>query len=228
MRSKCEKLGVIAFDLDGVLVKHTSSWRYLHEKFGSIRIIQERNDSELFKEGVISYSEWMARDLEALLQATNNKLRREDIVRAFSEYELEDGAEDLINYVKSLGITVAIVSGGIDILANMVAERLGIELVFANKLLFDDQGYLIPEGVEVVNPLHKDEILKKISRITSVPLSKFMFVGDSDWDECAFKVAGYPVLYLRGSEIPRINVNNIYVVKSMRELKDLISELCSS
>ena len=55
-----------------------------------------------------------------------------------------------------------------------------------------------------------------------------MFVGDSDWDECAFKVVGYPVLYLRGSEIPRIKVSSIYIVKSMRELKDLISELCSS
>jgi len=228
LQSKCGRLGVIAFDLDGVLVKHTSSWRYLHEKFGSIRIIQERNDSELFKEGIITYSEWMARDLEALLQAAGNKLKREDIVRAFSKCELEDGTEDLITYVKSLGITVAIVSGGIDILANMVAEKLGIELVFANKLLFDDQGYLIPKGIELVNPLHKDEVLREISRITSVPLSKFMYVGDSDWDESAFKVVGCPVLYLRGNEIPRIDVDNIRVVKSMRELKDLISELCNS
>ena len=227
MQSKCRELGVLAFDLDGVLVKHPSSWRYLHEKFGSIRIIQERNDSEMFREGVITYSEWMERDLKALLQVRNNKLTREEIVEAFKECELEDHVDELVHYVKSLGIIVAIVSGGIDILANMVAERLGIELVFANKLLFNEQGYLIPRGIEVVNPLRKDTVLKKISKITSVPLSKFMFVGDSDWDSSAFKVVGYPVLYLRESEVTLTGISNIYVVRNMHELKEVINKLCS-
>jgi len=226
LQKKCGRIGVLAFDLDGVLVKHPSSWRYLHERFGSIRIVQERNDSEMFRKGIITYSEWMERDLKALLQARGNRLRRSEIVEAFRECEIEDHAEELVHYVKSLGIAVAIVSGGIDILANMVAEKLGIELVYANKLVFDERDYLIPRGVEVVNPLRKDEVLKKISKITSVPLSKFMYVGDSDWDSSAFRAVGYPVLYVRKGEARPAGISNTYIVGNMLELKNLISRLC--
>jgi len=228
LQVSCSKLGIVVFDLDGVLVKHSSSWEYLHEKFGSIEIVRMRNDLELFKKGAITYSEWMRRDLEALINVRNGNIRREDLIKAFNECDIEEGAEEVVKYLKFLGIKVAIVSGGIDLLAVMIAEKLGIDkdLVFANKLLFDEHDFLIPRGIEVVNPLRKDAVLREISVKTAIPLNRFMYVGDSDWDVCAFKVVGYPVFYSRLGKIPNIEVSNIYVVKNMYELKELVSSIC--
>jgi phosphoserine phosphatase len=220
----CKEIKIIVFDLDGVLVKYRSSWGYLHEQIGSHKIVNERDDAEAFKKGEISYEEWMKRDISAMLRA-REKITREDIVKIFASSELDEHAEEIVQFIKDLGIKTAIVSGGIDILANIVAEKLGIEIVYANKLKFDENGYLIPEGVKVVDPLRKDKVLIKISKTLNIPLNNFMYIGDSDWDKSAFKVVGYPVLYLRDNELPRLELN-LYTIKSLKELKEIINRLC--
>lgn len=217
---------VVAFDLDGVLVESRSSWSTLHEYFGSNVIVNEAGEAEKFKAGLIDYVEWMRRDTEAIIKASGGKVRREDLERALLNYKLEDGAEELIQLLKKLGIHTAIVSGGIDILAKHVGERLGIDIVYANRLLFDDKGNLVPGGEEIVNPLRKSDILNKISMEFGIPLSEFMYVGDSDWDLNAFKVVGFPILFLRDYSTS-IDVPNLRIIRSLRELKELLEELCS-
>ncbi len=216
---------VVVFDLDGVLVESRSSWSTLHNYFGSDAIVNEAGDAEKFKAGLIDYVEWMRRDTEAIIKASGGKVRREDIERALLNYKLEEGAEDLIQFLKKVGIHTAIVSGGIDILAKHVGERLGIERVYANRLLFDNEGNLIPGGEEIVNPLRKSDILSRISMELGIPLSEFMYVGDSDWDLNAFRVVGYPVLFLR-DDSTSIDVPNLSIIRSLRELKQLLEELC--
>ncbi|HDN75646.1 MAG TPA: HAD family hydrolase, partial [Acidilobales archaeon] len=192
-----EKLGVVAFDMDGVLVKCKSSWEYLHESVGSAQIVQQYRYRDMFVRGQISYIEWMKRDLEAILQVKKGKIGKKEIEYIFSKVEIEDYAQEVVSFIKSLGILTAIVSAGIDVLAERVARELGIDIVYANKLLFDETGYLRPNGIGVVNPLKKDVILMDISRQHKVPLNKFMFVGDSEWDLTAFKVVKYPVFYVK-------------------------------
>jgi len=221
----CGKVGVLAFDLDGVLVKCRSSWRYLHLRFGSITIVESRDDARAFLEGRISYEEWMRRDLEAIIESAGRRLSREEIVNVFRDSELEEGAEEVVNYAKALGIELAIVSGGIDILANMVARRLGIRYVMANKLVFDNNDLLIPRGIEIVNPLRKDEALLKISRETGIPLNRFIYVGDTSWDVSAFRVVGYPVLYRRGEDPVNLGIE-VYTIDRLAELKGILRTIC--
>lgn len=183
---------VVVFDLDGVLVPFRSSWEFLHNYFGVVNEAMRNANVELFYNGLISYSEWMRRDLTLLI--SKGCITRDEVIKAFSTVELSPGARELCDYLLRKGLELAIVSGGIDVLAQQIGKELNIRRVYANKLLFDESGCLLPYGEEVVNPLRKDSILHEISSELGIPLDEFMYVGDTLWDICAFKVVGYPVV----------------------------------
>ncbi len=224
----CEELKVVVFDMDGVLIKWRSSWRILHQYFNSLSIVEEWKNEEKFQRGEISYREWMARDLQAILRASSRPVTREELLKVFSSYELEEGVEELVNVVKKYRLKTAIVSGGIDLLAELIRVRLGLDIALANKLVFSNDGYLLPEGIEVVNPLRKSEVLINLSRELNIPLSKFMFVGDSLWDLEAMRVVGHPVFVLKDEGIDPNILKNVLVIRSLRELIPYINNLCSS
>ncbi|MCX8186211.1 MAG: HAD-IB family phosphatase [Sulfolobales archaeon] len=186
-------LKVVVFDLDGVLVPFRSSWEFLHRYFGVDDEGIRNENVELFYSGLISYYEWMRRDLTLL--TSRGCITRDDVLKAFRAVELVPGGRELCSYLISRGFELAIVSGGIDLLALEVGYTLGIKRVYANKLLFNEYGCLLPYGVEVVNPLKKEVVLSKMSSELGVPLSEFMYVGDTLWDVSAFKAVGYPVIY---------------------------------
>jgi len=224
------KVYIVVFDMDGVLVECESSWEYLHRIFGSISIVRKRNYMGQFEHGLISYEEWMRRDLEAMINAKGGSIHRDDIIRAFSGVKINDEAKDVINHLRSKGVRVAIVSAGIYDLADLIGKKLGIEIIYANKLIYDENGFLLPRGIEVVNPLNKDKVLREISVRFNIPLDKFMYIGDSEWDVSAFRVVGYPVLYLKHKHDLskervlnlRRRIKKLVVVGSLRDIMNLI------
>ncbi len=185
-------LKVVVFDLDGVLVPFRSSWEFLHRYFGVADDALRNVNVELFYNGLISYEEWMRRDLTLL--SSKRCITRDEVFEAFRSVGLSHGAKELCEYLLSNNVELAIVSGGIDILAQLVGNALSVRRVYSNKLVFNELGCLEPYGVEVVNPLRKDVVLKAISSELGIPLNNFMYVGDTIWDLCALRVVGYPVV----------------------------------
>ncbi len=223
---------VLALDMDGVIIENKSSWRLLHEAVGSIKLINEERNSERFVRGEISYAEWMLRDTEAMVRAWGKCLTREDIIKLLlPKIRIRKGINDLVSTSRRYGLVTAIVSGGIYVIADYLGRLLGVDYVFANKLLFDDRGCLKPGGIEVVNPLRKHRVLAEISSLTGKPLSSFIYVGDSSWDLNAFKCVGYPVLLKQpdesvGDEFKDIS-DRLIIIEEVSELEDLIRNLCS-
>ncbi|MEM3949074.1 MAG: HAD-IB family phosphatase [Zestosphaera sp.] len=216
------RVKIAVFDMDGVLVKWRSSWRALHEYFGSINIVNESRDAEKFLKGELSYEEWMRRDLEAIIKFLGRPPSRDEIVRALTRYELTEGATELINFLKSANVITAILSGGVDVLAEMVGNRLGIDIILANKLVFDKNNHLAPYGIEVVNPLKKGGVLRKLSEDLRIPLSDFMYVGDSEWDFEALNVVGLPVLLSHGDVLLPEGTSYI-MLNTLHDLKKLLN-----
>lgn len=190
MRSR---LRLAVFDLDGVLVEEKSSWAYLHRVFGTYEHVSRANYAKAFEEGDITYSDWMKLDLESLIGA-RGVLYCHEIEEVFSRVRLAEGASVVVDYLKKYGIKVAIVSAGIEHLALRVAKVLGINEVYANRLLCSEDGRLLPYGLEKVNPLKKGKIVEEIARRYSISLAGTMYVGDSAWDCSALEVVGYPVV----------------------------------
>ncbi len=221
------RVKLVAFDMDGVLVECRSSWRYLHMHFGSLSEVEESRDAYLYETGELSYEDWMIRDIQAMLKARGGTIYRWEIEEAFRRVKIRDGIPQLVKYLMDSGVVIAIISGGIDILARRVARELGIpeSNVFANGLVFDGEGRLLPRGTKVVEPLKKDEILRKLSLEFGVNLSEVMYVGDSPWDVSAFRIAGYPVLFLVDPNDEVEGVGKVIIVRSVNELFELIRKL---
>lgn len=222
---------VVMFDMDGVLVKCRSSWRMLHLAFGSEELVKELMGARRFIDGEISYEEWMRLDIEAMAAALGRPPRREEVEAVFRSAELDEDAPAVIQGLKAMGIVVGIVSGGIDVLAEMVAEKLGVskDMVFANKLVFE--GGVLAGGEEVVNPLRKDELLKRVSERLGVPLERFAYVGDSIWDINALRVVGLPILVSRDpAEAAAVTkeVPNVVIVERLAQVLDVVKEACGT
>ncbi len=219
------------FDMDGVLVKCRSSWRMLHLAFGSEGIVRELMGAERFMRGEISYEEWMKLDIEAMATALGRPPRRDEVEAVFRSAELDDDAAAVVESLRSMGIVVGIISGGIDVLAEIVAEKLGVskDMVFANKLVFHDGK--LSGGEEVVNPLRKDQLLKQVSKKLGIPLEQFAYIGDSTWDINALKIVGLPILVSRdpaeAAAVAR-EVPGIVVVERLAHVLDVVREACNT
>ncbi|HDD25655.1 MAG TPA: HAD family hydrolase, partial [Acidilobales archaeon] len=137
---------LVVFDMDGVLVNIKSSWQYLHERLGSIVYVKDSMMGLNYFQRRVSYYEWVVHDVRAMLKARGGKVHRSEIESIFNEVEINPEALAVVPRLKELGIELAIISGGIDILAERVGKVLGIKRVLANGLAFNDEGYLIEGG----------------------------------------------------------------------------------
>lgn len=191
---------LLALDLDGVIAKVRSSWEYMHRYFGSSQKEVYRTYSRLYMQGRISYQEWMKADIEHLLRASGSEIRRQDLVDAFSRVEIYEHAEEVVRIARKAGAKVAIVSSGVEVLARLVAKRLGVRICLSNILIFDEEERLIPGGLPLVEPLRKDRVLRRISSALGTSLRDTIFVGDSVWDLSALSASGAPVLLSHSRE----------------------------
>ncbi len=192
---ECPNLKLLAFDLDGVLVDITNSWEYMHRYFNSDQSRVKSRYSRLYAEGRINYIEWVREDIRELLRNASRKIYMGDLYEAFSRVRVNSRLIDYLRSVRGLGFKIAIVSGGIYILAERVGRMIGADYIYANKLLFNDRGELIPDGIVMVEPLAKDSVLREIASRENIDRDNILFVGDSEWDLPALLYAGYSIVF---------------------------------
>ena len=143
----------VAFDCDGVLADSISSWKTIHDHFGT----DSKDMLQQFMAGEMTDAEFMAADI-ALWKEVSPKIHRDDIFRAFSGCKLMKGAKEVIADLKSAGIHVAIVSAGVDIYVQSIAAMVKADDWIANGFEFDENGWLLDEGiVRVLSLIHISE-----------------------------------------------------------------------
>jgi len=188
---------LIAFDMDGTLVEG-NSWARINKHFGvEEKALKYMND---YLRGVISYREFM----NNVIRLWGNNVHIKDIERILERYKLMPGAEEVISSLRSHGFTVAIITVGLDILANKIADKLGISHVIANGVETDENGYLTGNGICRVELGHKDKALIKLAEKLDIPLSKTIAVGDSKYDKSMLEVSGFGIAYNAEPELAEI------------------------
>jgi len=178
---------LVVFDLDGTLTTHNSSWWRLHEVFGT----HEKGGvyyDEYFA-GKLSYQEWA--ELDAGLWKGRSL---DEVQKIVDETRLMPGAVEVVNNLKLNGIDVAILSGGIDILAEQIADRVGIDYVLVNKIGHNN-GIITGEVEVLVGWGGKAKEIEQISDDFNVPLSEIAFVGDGKNDIPVFSVVGLSIAF---------------------------------
>jgi phosphoserine phosphatase len=108
---------------------------------------------------------------------------------------MTEGAERLIRTLKSLGYTIAILSGGFNYFGCRLQEMLGIDYVYANELEIED-GVLTGGLVgEIVDGAGKARLLKEIAAKENISLSQVIAVGDGANDLPMLDVAGLGIAF---------------------------------
>jgi phosphoserine phosphatase len=178
---------LVVFDVDGTLTRHTSIWWRLHEVFGTQD--QGRVFFDKYFAGEITYRQWANYDASLWKGRSLNQVM--DIVRAT---ELVPGAKEAIESLKSRGISVAILSGGVDLLADDVAHRVGIDYVLTNKLRHTN-GVLTGEVDVFVEWGQKVRHIKEVADHFGVSLKETAFVGDGLNDISVFRRVGLSIAF---------------------------------
>lgn len=189
---------LVSFDMDGTLVEEPSCWRTIHRHFGTEEAASKNLGA--WERGEIDYSEFMRRDI-ALWEPTPHISQIEEILSGFN---LVPNISEVSSELREEGYEIAIVTGGLDLLADKVARELKIPHILANGLRVDDDGFLIGEGILRVDPLRKDEALKELIDELGINMSECVCVGDSKYDISLLKRTGMGVAIGSGSSLAEV------------------------
>ena len=108
---------LVCFDMDGVLIDVGSSWVMVHRHFG----VENQAGLQAYLNGEFDDEEFIRRDV-ALWLAKQPKMRREDFEHIFAKPPFMDGVRETIETLHAEGVETAIVSGGVNVIAEQIAN----------------------------------------------------------------------------------------------------------
>ncbi|ASJ05037.1 HAD-IB family phosphatase [Thermococcus barossii] len=202
---------LIAFDLEGTLVKSVSSWVELHKRFGTWD--KGKEYAELFFSGRIDYVEWA--ELDASLWKGHT---RDEIVEWANSVEYMEGAKELIGFLRENDFRIAILSSGLMCLAGRIARELEVDYVFANELIFDENGLVTGKVNPLVDFKSKGTILRELKEELKPELT--VAVGDGFNDLSMFREADVSIAIN-----PHEGVEGDHNVESLHEVMEIIRGL---
>jgi len=180
-----DKIKLIAFDLDGVLIDGGGSWTCAHNGLGTMEA--SRINGEAYFSGIISFEEWAERDVSLWKGVEIDRLKR-ILLRS----ELMPGIDETIPILKKR-YKIAIISGGLKLLADHVKELYGLDYSYGNEILVKKGR--IAGILQAVDFQGKGKILSEIAKKEGITPKECAAVGDYLNDIPMFKVAGLSIAF---------------------------------
>lgn len=184
------RVKLVVFDMDGVLTDTYSSWKYVHEYFNT------NNDKSVdeYLKGNIDDLEFIRRDVN-LWKENGRFISKDKLEMILSDIPLMNGAEGCIKELRKKNVKTAIVSAGLETLAEKVGRVLGVDFVFSNGLEVDSDGFFTGNGVLGVRLMYKDLNVLDLSKRLGISLDEVVSVGNSCFDIPMFEVSGLGVAF---------------------------------
>jgi phosphoserine phosphatase len=185
--------GLVAFDLDGTLVRIWSAWSWIHKLLGTLEAAKPNADQ--YYAGHIDYIRWAELDVQLWHGVPLKRI----------ETAIDQGlifipnVEPLFEKLHGYGIKTAIISSGLTVFAERVQKRLGIDISKANELVTDTAGEICGVKVHVAFD-NKNQVLGEIAQELNMPLERCVAVGDSRNDIPMFQVAGFSIAFNPANE----------------------------
>ncbi|HEY5588958.1 MAG TPA: HAD family phosphatase [Candidatus Paceibacterota bacterium] len=205
---------LICFDLDETLI-NSGSWKGLGLALG-VSVEEDRRLYNEYKSGKITYDEWNDKILEYYLKHEDSN--RDEITKILSNYSYIEGAREAVEYLKSKGYKIVLISGSIDILVNMVALDLGIQYSKANNtFIFDDNDKLIGIHSGGNDVLAKASHLESFCEMFGIDIKECACIADGANDIEMFRLTEHGITF-SGSPIE----NEAWkVINSFSDLKNI-------
>ena len=119
-------------------------------------------------------------------------------------------------------IKTSIISAGLDILAERVAEELEIDFVFSNGIKTDQHGYINGEGIVGVRLMHKDKTVEQLAEQLKIPLNRIAAVGNSCFDIPMFEISGLGIAFNPEDDCTRKAADIIIEEKDLSKIIPII------
>ena len=179
-------LKLVVFDMDGTLLRPKSSWQLLHDHFGT----DNREMLARYLRHEVSDTEFVARDLELWAAANGGPVDAATVNRALDRAEPLPGAAEAVAGLHATGVATAIISGGIDYLAQKLAAAWSMAEAHANPLFDTQQGL---QGEIRVSGHAKAPVMRGVMTRHGVARDEVAAVGDTVVDLDLFALAGTSV-----------------------------------
>jgi phosphoserine phosphatase len=178
---------LVAFDMDSTLINAEiiDELALLHGVGEAVAAITERA-----MRGEIGFQDSF-RQRARLLAG----LRESALDRVARSVALNDGAHRLIQVLKHFGYKTAIISGGFQYVGEHLQRELGIDYVFANRLVVRDGMMTGEVDGPIVDAARKAELLLEIARREGIARQQTIAIGDGANDLPMLSTAGLGVAY---------------------------------
>jgi len=205
-------------DMDGTLLE-SRSIDVLCQKFGletKLRDIDSRDD--FLEDYKVS---------EAIAQLFA-RMRASDLEKVFDGISIVNGAKEFIDFLTERNFLTAIITDSYTFLASRLAEKLGINIVWGNKLEIVNGiitgRILMPLGWQKQKNCHKKAVCKlhamyKLAQKNDVGMDKTLAIGDSKSDFCMIERAAIGVAF-RPKDSGIVKIADLMVYGDFFELVD--------
>jgi phosphoserine phosphatase len=198
-----ESKPIAVFDMDGVLVHQRSSWRIVHDALGT----SNEHSFQAYMRGDIDDEEFMLRDIDLWLKKGIRTISQvADILKKAVPVK---GWEECFGDLKREGVELAILSGGIDILAEELGRKGDIDHIFANGIGSGSKGELTGRGILNVPLRNKGSVLRSFLK-NRPEFGPVFAIGDSEVDITMFQVADLSIAFRPENE--RVSENADVVI----------------
>jgi phosphoserine phosphatase len=147
-----------------------------------------------YLKGKIDDMEFIKRDSSLWIE-NKKPTTRKKLIDILSNVPLMNGAKNCIDFLKKNNVKTAIVSAGLDLLADKIAKELGIDYVYSNGVKIDEMGHLTGEGILNVRLMYKDEAVIKLAKQLNIPLQRIATIGNSCFDIPMFELSGLAIAF---------------------------------
>ena len=166
-------------DVDGVLTRIKSSWQYIHSKLGLSKLA--KFNKRLYELKLINYREWAILDTSLWYGYRCSEI--------FNNVPITPGAFELLKLLKSRGLKVVLISGGLDYVVKPFINY--VDEYYVNKVICIDD---VVQGVEVLVE-DKKVVIDYVLSKSSVNWSEVIAIGDSEIDLYMIKNAGLSIAF---------------------------------
>jgi phosphoserine phosphatase len=210
-----EDLKLVIFDLNKTLVQE-NTWYELNLAMG-VTTEEDEQFLKWFETGKITYGEGQ-KFLEDIYRE-RGQATKENMMAAITNYRYVEGAQEIIQYLKDHDYEIALLTGSIDLLAEKVANELGISMYAAhNQFIFDTNHYFKRIVCHGNDYDFKVDMLWKFCNKLDIDVTQAVCVGDGDNDTGLFEESKHGVTF-KGS---RVEDRAWKVIEKLEDLKTFL------
>jgi len=130
-----------------------------------------------------------------------------ELKNILNNLKFNQGVEEFVTTVKSLGYKLALISGGFSYFADAIKEKLGLDYAFANNLEIENQRLTGRLKGTVVNPEQKALLLNLLAQQEGISLEQVVAIGDGANDIPMLSTAGLGIAF-HAKEIVKKEADN--------------------